>query len=131
MELFSTLAFPTLLISPIGLVPKTDGDFRLILHLSCPEHEPINYYNAQSGWSVHYSCIVNAAAMNSNLGQGTMLANSDIQSAFTDSSKWYHLTSTCLALNFKINSILIKLCRLVHQLVMQYIGKNLLLRCTG
>ncbi|XP_061191718.1 uncharacterized protein LOC133199935 [Saccostrea echinata] len=74
--------FPTLQISPLGLVPKKDGDFRLIHHLSYPENDSINYYIDQSACSVHYSHIDDAAGMIALMGKGTLLAKSDIKSAF-------------------------------------------------
>lgn len=41
---FKQPPFPTLQISPIGLVPKKDGDYRLIHHLSYPDQDSINFY---------------------------------------------------------------------------------------
>lgn len=79
---FDTPPFTNMQISPLGLVPKNGGDFRLIHHLSYPENQSINHYIPQSECSVHYSCIDDAAAIVAVLGQGTLLAKSDIKSAF-------------------------------------------------
>lgn len=79
---FKQPPFPTLQISPIGLVPKKDGDYRLIHHLSYPDQDSINFYLDPIACSVHYSSIDDAAAMIASLGQNTLLAKSDIKSAF-------------------------------------------------
>ena len=39
---FSTAPFPSLRVSPVDLVPKKDGDFRLIHHLS--QYDSVNYH---------------------------------------------------------------------------------------
>lgn len=74
--------FPSLQISPLGLVPKKDGDFRLIHHLSFPEHQSINSFIDPAACSVHYASVDDAAAIIATLGAGTLLAKSDIKSAF-------------------------------------------------
>lgn len=79
---FKEPPFPTLQISPIGLVPKKDGDYRLIHHLSYPDQDSINYYLNPLACSVHYSSIDDAAAIIASLGQNALLAKSDIKSAF-------------------------------------------------
>lgn len=66
----------------MGLVPKKDGDYRLIHHLSYPDQDSINYYLNPLACSVHYSSIDDAAAMIASLGQNALLAKSDIKSAF-------------------------------------------------
>lgn len=78
---FKVPPFPTPQISPIGLVPKKDGDYRLIHHLSYPDQDSINYFLDPLTCSVHYSSIDDAAAMIASLGQNTLLAKSDIKSA--------------------------------------------------
>ena len=74
--------FPTLQVSPLGLVPKKDGDYRLIHHLSYPENASINYFIDSEQSSVKYSTIDDAAAIIAKLGRGTYLAKTDIKSAF-------------------------------------------------
>lgn len=41
---FETIPFPTLRVSPVGLVPRKDGDVRLIHHLSYPDLDSVNYF---------------------------------------------------------------------------------------
>lgn len=79
---FDSPPFHSLQVSPLGLVPKKDGDFRLIHHLSFPEYDSINDFIDPAVCSVHYASIDDAAAIISFLGPGTYLAKSDIKSAF-------------------------------------------------
>ena len=68
---FSQPPFPTLQVSSLGLVPKKDGDYRLIHHLSYPENASINYFIDSEQSSVKYSTIDDAAAIIAKLGRGT------------------------------------------------------------
>lgn len=79
---FDTPPFSSLQVSPLGLVPKKDGDWRLIHHLSYPEEKSINDFIDKSLCSVQYSTIDDAANMIQALGKGTQLSSSDIKSAF-------------------------------------------------
>ena len=74
--------FSTLQISPVGLVPKKGGDFRLIHHLSYPEGKSINSNIDEQHCSVSYSNIDQAAKMIFTLGSGCRLSKSDVKSAF-------------------------------------------------
>ena len=79
---FRTPPLPNLQVSPIGLVPKKDGDMRLIHHLSYPDGNSINDFIDQSACTVQYSGIDDAASFIALLGRGCLLAKSDIKSAF-------------------------------------------------
>lgn len=79
---FLSIPFPNLQISPVGLVPKKDGDFRLIHHLSYPKNKSINDFIDEKLCSVKYSTIDQAANMVSNLGRGALLSKTDVKSAF-------------------------------------------------
>ena len=79
---FDSPPFPTLQVSPIGLVPKKDGDFRLIHHLSFPDSNSINHCINSTEGTVHYASIDDAAAIISALGPSSLLAKSDVKSAF-------------------------------------------------
>lgn len=79
---FEVIPFPTLRVSPVGLVPKKDGDHRLIHHLSYPEFESVNYFIDPDICTVHYSNVDEAVLMIQKLGQGALLAKSDLKSAF-------------------------------------------------
>ena len=69
--LFPQPPFPTLQVSPLGLILKKDGDYRLIHHLSYPENASINYFIDSEQSSVKYSTIDDAAAIIAKLGRGT------------------------------------------------------------
>ena len=53
---FSSKPLPTMIVSPVGLVPKAEeGTYRLIQHLSYPEGESINDGIYRSYCTVHYA----------------------------------------------------------------------------
>lgn len=85
---FDNPPFPTLQISPVGLVKKKTtvsgekDDFRLIHHLSYPDNASINHFIDKSACSVQYSDIDDAAKLIHGLGTGTFLSSSDVKSAF-------------------------------------------------
>ena len=79
---FDTIPFPTLRVSPVGLVPQKDGDFRLIHHLSYPDCDSVNYFINPDICHVNYSSIDEAVCMIQLMGQGTLLAKTDLKSAF-------------------------------------------------
>ena len=68
--------------SPIGLVPKKTGGFRLITHLSYPAGSSVNDGIDDALASVRYSNFDNAVAIIKNLGQGALLGKLDVKSAF-------------------------------------------------
>ena len=75
--------FPNLKVSPIGLVPKkTPGEFRLIHHLSYAKGTSVNDFIETSLASVSYSSFDDATSKVLTLGPGTILAKTDIDSAF-------------------------------------------------
>jgi len=79
---FSERPLPNLRISPLGLVPKKDGDFRVIHHLSYPESGSVNDFIDPALCSVHYASIDDAVNKIQTLGKGALLGKSDIKSAF-------------------------------------------------
>ena len=68
--------------SPIGLVPKKTGGFRLITHLSYPAGSSVNDGIDDALASVRYSNFDNAVAIIKILGQGALLGKLDVKSAF-------------------------------------------------
>ena len=68
--------------SPIGLVPKKDGSWRMIMDLSGPKGSSVNDYIPQEKFSVQYSKFDDAVDMIANLGLGALMAKLDIKSAF-------------------------------------------------
>lgn len=73
---------PNLRLSAVGMVPKKDGSFRLIHHLSYPSGSSVNDFIDKSLCSVKYSSFDKALCMLANLGPGAQIARLDIKSAF-------------------------------------------------
>ncbi|XP_033733376.1 uncharacterized protein LOC117322521 isoform X1 [Pecten maximus] len=69
-------------ISPIGVVSKSDGGWRMITHLSFPPSESINDFINPELCSVNYTSFDTVVEMISKLGQGALLGKADIKSAF-------------------------------------------------
>jgi hypothetical protein len=71
---FTNPPFANLQVSPIGIVPKKHSDkFQTIFHLSFPKTDK---------FSLQYLKIDDAIAALIQLGRGTYLAKTDIESAF-------------------------------------------------
>lgn len=68
--------------SGIGLVPKKDGSWRMIHHLSAPMGQSINDFIDPEGYSLSYPSIDEAAAILVSFGRGTMMTKMDLKSAF-------------------------------------------------
>jgi hypothetical protein len=79
---FSVPLFPTLRVSPIGLVPKKNGDFRMIHNLSYPCKNSVNDFIDHEFCSVRYSSIDDAVKIIQRPGRGAKLSKCDIKSAF-------------------------------------------------
>ena len=69
---FESIPFPTFRVSPVGLVPKKDGDVRMIHHLSYPTHDSVNYHIDSDICTVKYRNIDEAVLLIQNLGQDTL-----------------------------------------------------------
>lgn len=80
---FFSPPFKNLRISPIGLVPKSDGGWRLITHLSYPRAGgSVNDGIVSQLKSVSYTKFDTVADMIFKLGRSTLMAKRDIKSAF-------------------------------------------------
>lgn len=79
---FLTRPISNLRCSPIGIVPKKTGGFRLITHLSFPPNFSVNDYVDEKFTSVKYSSFDNAINMIKNLGFNALIGKKDIKSAF-------------------------------------------------
>lgn len=80
---FPCAPMPELLVSPTGVVPKTDpGQFRLIQHLSWPEGSSVNDFISAELSSVSYSSVDVARRMVVLVGPGARTAKGDIKLAF-------------------------------------------------
>ena len=74
--------FPNLHCSGLGAVPKKDGRWRMILHLSAPAGRSINDHISQDDYSLHYTSIDDAIRILLQLGKGALMAKVDLKSAF-------------------------------------------------
>ena len=78
---FQNRPISNLRCSPIGVVPKKTGGWRLITHLSYPPSNSVNYIDEQHT-AVHYSSFHNAVSIVKKLGKGALIGKKDIKSAF-------------------------------------------------
>ena len=75
--------FPDLHCSPLGLVPKAQpNQFRLIHNLSSPLGNSINHFIPSYESKVQFAKFDDAIKIAKKLGVGTLIAKTDIQSAF-------------------------------------------------
>ena len=79
---FPTPPFHDFHMSPLGLVPKRDGKFRLIHHLSYPEGGSVNDGIPEIYSKVKYQTLDDAINIINRLGRGCLIAKADIEDAF-------------------------------------------------
>ena len=79
---YRTLPYDNLQCSGLGVVPKKDGSWRLINHLSAPAGDSINDYIEPFDYSLQYATIDNAIAICYKLGKGALMAKVDLKNAF-------------------------------------------------
>lgn len=79
---FSSPPMSNLKVSPIGVVPKSDGGWRLITHFSYPRGVSINDGIGPDLCSVQYTSFDTVMDIIYNLGPSALLAKRDIKSAF-------------------------------------------------
>ena len=80
---FNNPPFSPFLVSPIGLVPKKEpNSFRLIHDLSFPKGQGINASIPTEFASVKYETIDKVIQLISQFGQGSLISEADIESAF-------------------------------------------------
>ena len=79
---FSDPPIPSLRVSPVGMIPKSDGGLRLITHLSFPLNISVNDFIDEDFCTVKYTSFDNVIQMIAGLGPGALLAKRDIKSAF-------------------------------------------------
>jgi hypothetical protein len=77
---FTFRPFPTLRVSPIEIVPKNDGDFRMIHHLSHPTHYSVSDFITIEFCTVKYASIDDAVSLEQRIGKNGKLAKDDIKS---------------------------------------------------
>lgn len=79
---FKERPLKNLRLSPIGLVPKKNGSWRLIHHLSFPKGSSLNDYIDDTLCSVKYTSLDKVIDSLSLLGCNTLLGKIDIENAF-------------------------------------------------
>ena len=73
---------PTLQCSGVGVVPKKNGSWRLIMHLSTPRGFSINDSIDPEEYHLRYKKIDDAIAFVKQAGQGCYMAKMDLKHAF-------------------------------------------------
>ena len=74
--------FPNLICSGLGTVPKSNGSWRLIYHLSAPPGTSINEFIDPTEYSLQYHTIDDAINICCHLGRNALLAKVDLKNAF-------------------------------------------------
>jgi hypothetical protein len=70
---FQNRPISNLRCSPIGVVPKKTGGWRLITHLSYPPSNSVNDYIDEQHTAIHYSSFDNAVSIVRKLGKGALI----------------------------------------------------------
>ena len=96
---YSSPTFPQFRISLLGLVPKkTEGEFRLIHHLSFPKGSSLNDGISSEFTSVSYASVEDTIHTIRTVGYGCFMAKTDIKNAFRIipiQPQDYHLLGIC------------------------------------
>ena len=79
---FDAKPLPHFHISPLGLVDKSDGKFRMIHDLSFPKHESVNDGIIKENSKVLYENIDTCVDIEKNMKPGALMAKVDIEEAF-------------------------------------------------
>lgn len=79
---FSSKPISNLQVSPIGVVPKSDGGWRLITHLSYPPSRGINDFIDSAYTSVQYTSFDQVVDKIAEIGSTVFLAKMDLKNAF-------------------------------------------------
>ena len=79
---FSSPPFDNLHCSGVGIVPKKDGGWRLINHLSAPNGLSINDFIDSHDYSLLYTSVDDAIRICQTLGKGALMAKVDLKNAF-------------------------------------------------
>ena len=79
---FESPPLPNFRTSGLGLVPKHDGGWRTIYHLSAPPNSSVNNFINPDDYSLSYCSIDDAYTFINELGPGTLLSKIDLKDAF-------------------------------------------------
>ena len=79
---FDSPPLPNLRCLGLGLIPKQDGSWRTIYHLSAPPGKSINDFINPDTYALSYCSVDDAFAIVNLLGPGTLLSKIDLKNAF-------------------------------------------------
>ena len=79
---FHTPPLPNLRCSGLGAIPKHDGGWRVIYHLSAPAGTSINDFIDSNTYTLSYCTVDDAYTIINKLGQGALLSKIDLKNAF-------------------------------------------------
>ena len=68
--------------SPLGVLPKKDGTWRIIMDLSSPHGSSVNDFISKDTYTLHYATFDQALALVARHGQNALMAKLDIKHAF-------------------------------------------------
>ena len=75
---FHSRPLKNLRCSSIGIVPKKNNKWRMIMHLSAPAGNSINDFISKDDFSLHYTSIDDAVKILLSLGRGARMAKVDL-----------------------------------------------------
>ena len=75
---FENPSLPKFLTSELGLVPKHDGGWQIIYHLSASPNSSVNHFINPDDYSLSYCSIDDAYDFINQLGPGTLLSKIDL-----------------------------------------------------
>ena len=79
---FESPPLPNFHCSSLGIIPKHDGGWCTIYHLSAPHGTNINDYIDSQQYSLSYCTLDDAFAIVNSLGKGALMAKIDLKNAF-------------------------------------------------
>ncbi len=79
---FPTPPLPAFIVSPLEAVSKKRNKWRLIMHLTFPPRNSVNYHINIEDFPLRYASVYNAMDSVMRLERGACMAKSDIKSAF-------------------------------------------------
>ena len=82
LDPFQERPLPNLKCSRVGVVPKKNGKWCMIHHLSAPPGSSVNDHIPKEPYSLQYSSVDDAVRLLCSLGKGAQMAKVDFKSAF-------------------------------------------------
>ena len=79
---FDNPPLPNYRCSGLGTVPKHDGGWRIIYHLSAPPGISINDFIDPNSYTLSYCSVDDAYTIINELGTGALLSKIDLKNAF-------------------------------------------------